>query len=148
MRWREFNTKLCFCLWRQSLMHSSGGFHNEFVRSNYSFWAGLPVATLFSVHRPFRGPRLRHPQQSSFYLLGCLHAALLRQKGKENTVVIGQPQSLKGGLRNDVVSIAVRPRPVGDRRERFLVKLCGGKEKRFGCVSTQRPWRPEIQVSF
>lgn len=62
--------------------------------------------------------------------------------------MIGQPQSLKGGLRNDVVSVAVRPRPVGDGRERLLVKLCGGKEKRFGCVSAQRPRRPEIQISF
>lgn len=35
----------------------------------------------------------------------------------------------KGGLKNDVMSVAVRLRPVGNRRERLLVKLCGGDEE-------------------
>lgn len=39
--------------------------------------------------------------------------------------------------------VAVRPRPVRNRRERLLVKFCGGEEKRFGCVSTLHPSRPE-----
>lgn len=34
--------------------------------------------------------------------------------------------------------VAIRPRPVGNRRERLLVKLCGAEERRFGCVSKRR----------
>lgn len=56
----------------------------------------------------------------------CLHAARLRQKAKKKEgKLIGGAQSVRGRLKDDVVSVAVRPRPVGERRERLLVKLCG-----------------------
>jgi len=53
----------------------------------------------------------------------------------------------KGGLKNDVVSIAVRPRPIRKRRERLLVKLCGGEEKRFSKVKELHPSSPEMKNS-
>lgn len=64
---------------------------------------------------------------------GGLHGARLRQeeekKKKKGRTVIG-PQSIKekgeGGVsENDVMGVAVRPRPVGDRREWLLVEVCG-----------------------
>lgn len=43
-----------------------------------------------------------------------------------------EPTSIsKGVLKNDVMSVTVRPWPIREWRERLLVKLCGGEDKRF-----------------
>lgn len=53
----------------------------------------------------------------------------LETESKKGTAMIGRPQSVKRRLKNDVMSVAVRPRPVCERRERLLEKICGGGEK-------------------
>lgn len=77
-----------------------------------------------------------------------LHAARLGEEGrtkkrkKIGRAVTGPQFGRRGGgergggrrgrgLKNDIVGVAVRPRPVGERREGLLEKVCG---KRRCCV--------------
>lgn len=86
-----------------------------------------------------------------------LHGARLRQeeekKKKKGRTVIG-PQSIKekgeGGVsENDVMGVAVRPRPVGNRRQRLLVEVCGreGWGTEEGVWLLSRPLLPNKTVS-
>lgn len=68
----------------------------------------------------------RRPIATSVF--GCLstrRSLETESKKKKGGGLIGGAQSVRGRLKDDVVSVAVRPRPVGERRERLLVKLCG-----------------------
>lgn len=47
----------------------------------------------------------------------------------------------EGALRDDILRVTVRSRPVGERRERFLVKLCERQEKIFDWVTKLHPSR-------
>lgn len=87
-------------------------------------------APVFCVPPRCRAHRLpRHePPVCRVSVFGELHTARLRQKAKKGRAMIG-PQSVKGGLKNDVMSVAVRPRPVRNRWERLLEKLCEGGKK-------------------
>lgn len=101
-----------------------------------------PVFCVPPRRRAHRLPR-HEPPVCSVSVLGELHTARLRQKAKKGRAMIG-PQSVKGGLKNDVMSVAVRPRPVRNRWERLLEKVCGRGKKVDG---VNKPWGPEIKTT-
>lgn len=87
------------------------------------------------------------PPVCSVCVFGCLHTARLRQKAKEGESRDLRTSISKRRLKNDVMSIAVRPRPVRERRERLLEKFCGrGMKKRFDYVSELNSSSPEIKT--
>lgn len=75
-----------------------------------------------------------------------------RRKKKGRTVIGPQSIKEKGEGRvseNDVMGVAVRPRPVGDRREWLLVEVCGreGWGTEEGVWLLSRPLLPDKTLS-
>lgn len=112
----------------------------------------FPVSLLRSL--PIALPRSPAPaprHACSVSACGCLHTARFETESKKKR---GESRDWRTSgsnkrLKNDVMSVAVRPRPVRKRRERLLVKFCGRgwkKKKRFGYVSKLHPSSPGIKT--
>lgn len=87
-------------------------------------WAGLQFPCCARASRPL--PRSPAATPSAVSLGLAVYTPLAWDRKQKGDSRDWRASISKGRLKNDVMSVAVRPWPVRNRRERLLVKFCGG----------------------
>lgn len=129
----EFSTTRALVEWRQNLTFSQFRQVRCVTLNCVSLWNHVTASEQDFISHV--APVSHTPAPTGSPRLQCLCVWLsthrsLETESKEGRAMIGGSQSVKRRLKNDVMSVAVRPRPVGERRERLLEKICGGGEKK------------------